>query len=147
MRRYLLLEGPRLGGGPSACSVMFYSLLLSKDDSKESTSHMHLNCFSLGEILAILSGLSIALPISLRTSPSSQVADWETEPAWNSALNLGATFVTSTLFLSIITSCVASLFSTVGAKFTGMDAVDLYLQVTHAWTHACAHACAHEVHA
>ena len=90
VRRFLLLEQPKLSGGFDACGVMFYSLLMVHDASLNSTALMTYSCFSLGEIVAILAGLSIALPISLRaaTSIDVDVVDWATAPRWNAAVNL-----------------------------------------------------------
>ena len=126
VRRFLLLEKPRLGGGITSLSVMFYSILITPDDTPAATAHMMHLTFSLGEMIAILSGLSIALPISLRAATGYDVTDWANAPAWNAAVNLGSTAVTSLLFLSIITSCVASIFSALGTRFRGPDAVDYY---------------------
>ena len=82
VRRFLLLEQPKLSGGFDACGVMFYSILMVPDDSLNSTALLTHSCFSLGEIVAILAGLSIALPISLRaaTSIDVDVVDWATAP-------------------------------------------------------------------
>ena len=131
VRRFLLLEQPKLSGGFDACAVMFYSILMVPDDSLNSTALLTHSCFSLGEILAILAGLSIALPISLRaaTSIDVDVVDWATAPRWNVAVNLGSTVVTSTLFLCIITSCVGAMFASVGSRFRGAEAVAFYMRV------------------
>ena len=131
VRRFLLLEQPKLAGGFDACGVMLYSILMVPDDSLNSTALLTHSCFSVSEIMAILAGLSIALPISLRaaTSIDVDVVDWTTAPRWNAAINLGSTIVTSTLFLCIITSCVGGLFASIGSRFRGADAVAFYMRV------------------
>ena len=131
VRRFLLLEQPKLAGGFDAVGVMCYSVLMVPDGSLNSTALLTHSCFCLGEIVAILAGLSIALPISLRaaTSIDVDVVDWATAPRWNAAVNLGSTIVTSTLFLCIITSCVGAMFASAGSRFRGAEAVAWYMRV------------------
>ena len=115
LQRFLLLreadgsEPPRL----RAVGCLLLGILLQPQQGSASPylddEHIANVLFSTGELLAILAGLSIAVPISLRTAVGDEVVDWEEAPRSALALDIAALVVMCTLFSSIVAACAGSL--------------------------------------
>jgi len=59
--------------------------------------------------MAILAGLSIAVPISLRTAIGEEVLEWDDAPPTALILDTAALIVMTMLFASIVAACAGSL--------------------------------------
>ena len=121
LQRFLLLpeadgsEPPRL----RSVSCLLLAVMLQPQQSGSVASqdaHVSHIIFTMGELIAILAGLSIALPISLRTAVGEEVLAWEEAPASALALDTLALCVTCMLFSCIVSACAGSLMVTLSGS-------------------------------
>ena len=111
MRRFLLVPEPNGCVPPRLrdLTCLFYSVVL-----QESPKDTQQSLFSLGEVFAVMSGLTLALPISLRRQAPEDVTDLRETPALAQAIDIISALTMTTLALCTVVSCVCALFSQLG---------------------------------
>lgn len=130
VRRFLLMpeadgsKPPKLG----IAGMLFAILLPAASSSEQSLSKSSQDLFATGEIFAILAGLTIAVPISLRTAVYDTPPSWDGDaaPPWTLlVLNVSALATVCGLMLCVITACCVSLFALVDVS------LESYVRVVH----------------
>ena len=123
LRRFLLVPEPDGSLPPRlhAMSCLFYSVVLQ--DSPRETQGV---CFALGEVFAVMAGLTLAIPLSLRTGED--LTEWQETPTVAMAIEITSALAISTLMLCTIVSCCCALFSQFDAGIPKENTV-LHLRV------------------
>eukprot|EP00966_Prymnesium_polylepis_P162703 3760443-Prymnesium_polylepis.1 len=86
-------------------------MVLPAEDVTEQVAKAGESVFATGEVLAILAGLALAVPLSLRTGFADDVTDWDSSPAMSLAVHTCFMLATSMLLLSVVTAICGSLFA------------------------------------
>ena len=111
MRAFLLIKNPD-GSAPRRLrniSASFYSLMLPTAES--TTAQMAHYVLNICEAIALLAGLTLMVPLSLRTPMSSKMLDWQTTEWSAVALDTCAVINICTLVMCVVSACGGAIFT------------------------------------
>ena len=128
LRRFLLVpepdgsEPPRLQGFDLLLSPVMYSFLLHpcEGSAAAQVAAARNNILTYCELMALLSGFMLSVPLSLRTSIGEHRRDWETASVSVLVLDTLAAFTTCALILGILTNVIASVWSLLISELNGL---------------------------